>query len=193
MNLLVHALQGLQLCRPLPGAVTTPMTTPAGRAYPSFNCAAPFRGRLPAPPGVAAMSLFQLQLCRHLPGAVTVDTSGSLNTQQLASIVPPPSGGGYGLPAAAVRWRDRSFNCAAPFRGRLRHYRRVLLPHRPPPSIVPPPSGGGYLHPGLLWHSRPLPSIVPPPSGGGYSVGNLVIPAGVGPSIVPPPSGGGYP
>ena len=182
---------GLQLCRPLPGAVTgvavvigqsscwaSIVPPPSGGGYESllasghlaesgFNCAAPFRGRLPDSTPSNPAGTLGLQLCRPLPGAVTADLLDGMDIARAASIVPPPSGGGYQtgralmpaghalqlcrpLPGAvtdrgdaaagapyplqlcrplpgAVTWptpcelrSSCSFNCASPFRGRLR-------------------------------------------------------------------------
>ena len=110
----------LQLCRPLPGAVTgadRDLLTAKGWR---FNCAAPFRGRLLCklpPPSTISTAL---QLCSPLPGAVT------------------------GRPCLVwCRWRA-GFNCAAPFRGRLPAEGNAGAVHPGDASIVPPPSGGGY-------------------------------------------------
>ena len=85
----------LQLCRPLSGAVRRAVGGLAITAVVSFNCAAPFRGRLVQIDEPEAFVEVGLQLCRPLSGAVSSVVLGDA------------------VPAAA------SFNCAAPFRGRL--------------------------------------------------------------------------
>ena len=108
----------------------------------SFNCAAPFRGRLRRGRlGLAAAHL--LQLCRPLPGAVTEKLGCAGAKAEYASIVPPPSGGGYRKAQVGVD----AYGDA---------------------SIVPPPSGGGYPALPIRGIERGVASIVPPPSGGGY-------------------------
>ena len=108
-----------------------------------FNCAAPFRGRLRCYPAAGASDPAVLQLCRPLPGAVTIPAVPAAAFDGLASIVPPPSGGGY---------------C----RGRSLHITGSMA------SIVPPPSGGGYSDKPPARRHGGAASIVPPPSGGGY-------------------------
>ena len=51
-----------------------------------------------------------------------------------ASIVPPPSGGGYEFIAGSLCRSRPGFNCAAPFRGRLRR-RRNGAGHRNQPGF----------------------------------------------------------
>ena len=161
-------IYGLQLCRPLPGAVTVIIA-------------------MPLPDDI------NLQLCRPLPGAVTPQPRRGCSPDACPSIVPPPSGGGYAIPVSIARSLADTFNCAAPFRGRLRpdpglqrlqgnrafncaapfrgrlHAQRIRWRNAIRPSIVPPPSGGGYLEEIVVLDARIIPSIVPPPSGGGYS------------------------
>ncbi len=90
-----HAKLILQLCRPLSGAVTQAHPSPS----PSPSC---------------------LQLCRPLSGAVTIRGGTPAAPYRQASIVPPPFGSGYAR--QRCRWwsTPSCFNCAAPFRERLR-------------------------------------------------------------------------
>ena len=133
---------GLQLCRPLSGAVRGRWSRGRSGGWSSFNCAAPFRGRLG--PGNARIGnrrytfncaapfrgrlavrqephmaiIYNLQLCRPLSGAVRIAAGAEGIAQPGLQLCRPLSG--------AVSWDTRrsasggiSFNCAAPFRGRL--------------------------------------------------------------------------
>ena len=138
----------LQLCRPLPGAVTLAVAPIAGGSVAGFNCAAPFRGRLLHQRIQYHLSAGGLQLCRPLPGAVT--TVGDRVTLRCAALQ---------LCRAPVAWpacrcgRGNPALCGA--------------------SIVPPPSGGGYMAGELAHRILTSASIVPPPSGGGYPAGTI--------------------
>ena len=112
--------------------------------YKAFNCAAPFRGRLP---GCGIILILSAQVPSIVPppsgGGYSSPGSPELLTPG-PSIVPPPSGGGYNLAVASNDRPAHPFNCAAPFRGRLLAAAIDALTGRTTPSIVPPPSGGGY-------------------------------------------------
>ena len=110
----------LQLCRPLPGAVTPEIPGRMGRHPAVFNCAAPFRGRLPGGNYDHARLAISLQLCRPLPGAVTRHHRDRRPARRQVFNCAAPFRGR--LPARpTARWPPPPlFNCAAPFRGRLR-------------------------------------------------------------------------
>ena len=140
-------------CRHLPASI---VPLPFGSGY----------RRTSTPPG---NDNNRLQLCRSLSGAVIGDGGQRDEEKGCASIVPLPFGSGY-VPAAAAcalgrqlqlcrslsgavmsaqlggaLRRQRSFNCAAPFRERLfaglpDHSTLVI-----DASIVPLPFGSGYL------------------------------------------------
>ena len=204
----------LQLCRPLPGAVTTRARNGWLAHYPLQLCR-PLPGAVTSAGLMATAAISELQLCRPLPGAVTWKCSinraksGGFNCAapfrgrlragdaangaflDVASIVPPPSGGGYLQLLCQPCHSAKSFNCAAPFRGRLRRCGGPGFARLTGFNCAAPFRG-------RLLALRPLDpvlrpaSIVPPPSGGGYK-GNIIIrPDGKLASIVPPPSGGGY-
>ena len=109
----------LQLCRPLSGAVRRCRAWQFPAAYPRFNCAAPFRGRLDPRRQARIPGASELQLCRPLSGAVS-----------------RVSGLAYTTPLSC-------FNCAAPFRGRLEGQAAYAAEYAGIASIVPPPFGGG--------------------------------------------------
>ena len=120
--------------------------------------------------------MMRLQLCRPRKGAVTGIAYDAVHVAPLPSIVPPPSGGGYlggGLVALAA---GITFNCAAPFRGRLLVIAALRTYCVGAPSIVPPPSGDGYVATGVQPVIVVVASIVPPPSGGGYRPTLLLLP-----------------
>ena len=132
----------LQLCRPLSGAVRC-SALHGGRAEGSFNCAAPFRGRLAGHSPAATRCLSAsfncaapfrgrlvtrclarqstgavLQLCRPLSGAVSA-IAVYRNRIPMCFNCAAPFRGRLGAGPGEVPAVEGSFNCAAPFRGRL--------------------------------------------------------------------------
>ena len=130
----------LQLCRPLPGAVTV-------------------RG------GLAAYHRQMLQLCRPLPGAVTLLVKPVQRFQVSLSIVPPPSGGGYALLYGYMAMRQLALQLCRPLPGGGYICAGRVIPAAWNPSIVPPPSGLVQLLGKVRFGGGGIPSIVPPPSG----------------------------
>ena len=134
---------GLQLCRPLSGAVisfivTIRLSGPAG-----FNCAAPFRERLCLALLLGRRPVVGLQLCRPLSGAVISNAHCQPYPHPVLQLCRPLSGAVIrGIPG--VRHRVNSFNCAAPFRERLCAGRQMSRRPSGRASIVPPPFGSGY-------------------------------------------------
>ena len=205
----------LQLCRPLPGAVTSHWRVWAsggtgsfncaapfrGRllggihsgadAYRRFNCAAPFRGRLPRRPRPAVSSgrCFNcaapfrgrlpskrwggvarhngLQLCRPLPGAVTCPFPCVIAAPDEASIVPPPSGGGYPLYRDIPRYPQIALQLCRPLPGAVTTKVAAFLTAAPVLQLCRPLPGavtGRAVEQGVnqvkLQLCRPLPGAV---------------------------------
>ena len=107
----------LQLCRPLSGAVSPPAGLAAGAADGSFNCAAPFRGRLGG-----------RRDCRPALRWICFNCAA------------PFRGRLDGIPVPRPRC-PLGFNCAAPFRGRLVVICSIIAAHSSALQLCRPLSG----------------------------------------------------
>ena len=195
-------LTELQLCRPLSGAVTAPRSPYPHTAH-RFNCAAPFRERLPFGNRLCFIPAFGLQLCRPLSGAVT----GHPDTHPLGyhplQLCRPLSGAVTAMPpvwntalpvlqlcrplSGAVTLLNQlgatiplvGFNCAAPFRERLQPQCPLWLPAAQRLQLCRPLSGAVTGRQGSRPRQGGRASIVPPPFGSGY-------PSATGCALFPP-------
>ena len=182
---------GLQLCRPLSGAVIRMSCAAATRYWPTSIVPPPFGSGylasltqcrpnrhtsiVPPPFGSgyilastpAHIVYDPLQLCRPLSEAVIPGGPAHPAINRSASIVPPPFGSGYPNLSHCSPASEYCFNCAAPFRKRLSGLGTGSASSHYA-SIVPPPFGSGYM--GIEGLARRVngASIVPPPFGSGY-------------------------
>ena len=115
----VRGYDGLQLCRPLSGAVMRRGIGGGGGNGGGLQLCRPLSGAVISIPAVIAAVTVALQLCRPLSGAVMSYDRLETTAADFASIVPPPFGSGYLNGDASNRMRGCRFNCAAPFRERL--------------------------------------------------------------------------